>query len=248
LDVNSACIPPGVRLYAIGDIHGRVDLLRKLLEIIVTHEVARPSQKAALIFLGDYVDRGPDSRGVIDLLIDGLPENFQTIFLRGNHEDMMLRAIADPDLFDFWAGNGGLATIQSYGINIGTAQHHSPDEARALLAELDRVLPQSHRDFLVSLRLWAKVGDYFFVHAGVRPGVPLRQQAENDCLFIRNEFLRDESSYGKIIVHGHTPVREPEIRPNRIGIDTGAVFTGRLTALVLEGRIKSFLTTNSASD
>lgn len=245
IDINSAGIPPGLRLYAIGDIHGRSDLLRKLIDMIVARETERPSQKTALIFLGDYIDRGPDSSGVIDLLIHDLPERFQVIYLRGNHEDMMVRALAYPEQFDFWSMNGGLATIQSYGIDAGAAQTHGLDEARAILAELDRALPHSHRDFLNALRLWAKVGDYFFVHAGVRPGIPLRQQTEHDYLFIRDEFLRDEGSFGKIIVHGHTPVRRPDIRPNRIGIDTGAVFTGHLTALILEGQTKNFLTTEA---
>lgn len=244
LDINTARVPPGVRIYAIGDIHGRLDLLQALLEMIIANERLWPSQRPALIFLGDYVDRGPDSRSVIDLLIHDLPDGFQTLFLRGNHEDMLLRTIDNYDLFDLWAVNGGLATAKSYGVRIDAVKTYSAAEARSILSKLDQALPSTHRDFLMKLRLWAKVGDYFFVHAGVRPGVPLREQIESDCLFIREEFLQYEGGFGKIIVHGHTPVREPEIRPNRIDIDTGAVFTGRLTALCLEGETKKFLTTD----
>ncbi len=244
-EINEARIPPGIRIYAIGDIHGRLDLLHALLGMILAREAESPSQHPALIFLGDYVDRGPDSRGVIDFLLNELPDEFQKIFLRGNHEAMLLGALENPDIFDVWATNGGIASAQSYGVNVAVAKSYSAEQTASILGQLEQLIPQSHYEFLRALQLWAKVGDYFFVHAGVRPGIPLREQFESDCLFIRDEFLRHEGRFEKIIVHGHTPVRTPDIRQNRIGIDTGAVFTGRLTALCLEGRTKKFLMTNS---
>ncbi len=244
LNTDNAKIPPGVRLYVIGDIHGRLDLLKQLIAIIVANENVAPSLRPVLIFLGDYIDRGPDSRGVIDYLIHDLPPGFQRLYLRGNHEDMMLRTLeAPPGPFQLWAANGGLAALESYRVEIGHSESLPSSAMQMAIAKLEKSLPVSHRKFLTGLRIWAKVGDFFFVHAGVRPGIPLRQQAEHDCLYIRDEFLRHEGNFEKVIVHGHTPVREPEIWPNRIGIDTGAVFTGRLTALCLEGERKTFFTT-----
>jgi serine/threonine protein phosphatase 1 len=239
---NLASVPHGVRVYAIGDIHGRLDLLEALLARIAAHEHEAPPACPVLIFVGDYIDRGPDSRGVIEVLVNGLPDRFERVFLRGNHEDMMLRIFKQPDQFDLWATNGGLATARSYGIAF-TPHPFSATDVKFITSRLDVAIPMPHRKFLEGLRINVTLGDYFFVHAGVRPGIPLAQQKESDCLFIRDEFLSYRGSFGKVIVHGHTPKSEPENLPNRINVDTGAFFTDQLTALCLEGSSRKFFTT-----
>jgi serine/threonine protein phosphatase 1 len=242
LQPNLASVPPGVRIYAVGDIHGRLDLLEPLLEMIMAHDENASPACPVLIFMGDYIDRGPDSRGVIDLLVSGLPDQFEQVFLRGNHEDMMLRIFKQPDQFDVWAMNGGLATARSYGVEFNP-HNFSETDAKFIISRLDIAVPLAHRKFLEGLRINVTLGDYFFVHAGVRPGIPLDQQKESDCLFIRNDFLSYAGGFGKVIVHGHTPMAEPEDLPNRINVDTGAFFTDQLTALCLEGTSRKFATT-----
>jgi serine/threonine protein phosphatase 1 len=237
-----AAVPDGVRVYAVGDIHGRLDLLDELLSMITAHESAWPAYEVFLIFLGDYIDRGPDSAGVIERLLSGLPEGMTPVFLIGNHEDMMLRALREPGLIPQWTAYGGNETLRSYGIDPDSSRQGISGVA-ALFQELQEKIPLSHRAFLGSLQVTAEVGDYFFVHAGVRPGVPLDGQSVEDCLFIRAPFLDYPGYFGKIVVHGHTPSNAPETRANRIGIDTGAFFSGRLTALCLEGTRRGFLTT-----
>jgi serine/threonine protein phosphatase 1 len=237
ISANTASVPPGERVYAVGDIHGRIDLLDRLLDIIAAYEDARPCSNASVIFLGDYIDRGAHSREVIERLLQGMPSGLTAHFLRGNHEAIMLRCLEGPEMFGNWVVNGGLATLKSYGVDASFAA-----DARTVMSELLEALPESHLRFLQSLKTTMVVGDYFFVHAGVRPGVPLDAQAEEDCLFIRGKFLKHRGSFGKIVVHGHTPVAEPEMLANRIGIDTGSFFSGRLTALRLEGTSRAFLT------
>ena len=244
----SASIPGGLRVYAIGDIHGRLDLLNELLNMIARDNSARPPAGTRVIFLGDYIDRGPDSKGVIERLAGGLPGGLEGTFLCGNHEEMMLRSFAEFSAFAVWTANGGLAALESYGVSrellFGQfGEGMALDDAPLIMGELARLLPAGHLQFLRELKQSVTVGDYFFVHAGVRPGRPLDAQAREDCLFIRGEFLRYKGGFGKIIVHGHTPRREPDIQPNRIGIDTLAYHTGRLTALRLEGESRGFLAT-----
>lgn len=234
-----ARIPPGLRVYAVGDVHGRADLLASLLDRIAADAGSYAGSKQ-LVFLGDYVDRGVESRQVIDLLTGGLPAGFEAVFLKGNHEAALLDFLADPGIGPDWFAFGGGATLLSYGVSPDHVQRARFEMARE---ELLALLPDHHLAFLRSLRLSAQVGDYAFVHAGVRPGVPLERQSERDLLWIREEFLRDDSPHGVMIIHGHTVVSTPEIRQNRIGIDTGAYATGRLTALVLEGGDRRFLTT-----
>lgn len=234
---SAASVPPGTRIYAVGDIHGRLDLLDRLLGMIAAYEAARPCAMTRVIFLGDYIDRGPDSRGVIERLQGGLPGGLTGHFLRGNHEAIMQSCLKGPTMFANWAANGGLATLKSYGLEAPWAA-----DGATLLRQLRQVLPAAHLAFLRGLRTTMEVGDYFFVHAGVRPDVPLASQAEEDCLYIRETFLKHRGSFGKIVVHGHTPVSEPEVLANRIGIDTGSFFSGRLTALRLEGMDHAFLT------
>ncbi len=234
---NNASIPPGERVYAVGDIHGRLDLLDRLLGLIDAYETARPCTDTSIIFLGDYIDRGPDSCGVIERLLGDFPYGAKAHFLRGNHEAIMLRCLRGPEMFANWAANGGLATLRSYGLDASFSA-----DGPTLLRQLRDVLPETHLAFLKGLKMTMERGDYFFVHAGVRPGVPLASQAEEDCLWIREKFLDHRGSFGKIVVHGHTPVAEPEMLANRIGIDTGSFFSGRLTALRLEGKSRAFLT------
>jgi serine/threonine protein phosphatase 1 len=222
----------GQRIYAIGDIHGRLDLLNRLLERIEEDLASQPTSQPLLVFLGDYVDRGPDSRQTIDRLI-GCAQSTQTVFLRGNHELIALKCLSEASLFDTWMRRlGGIDTLVSYGID----PRAFTGEGRVvrLQAAFHKALPQAHFRFFRALETSFVCGDFFFAHAGARPGVALSQQKENDLLWIRDEFLSSDFDFGKVVVHGHTPVREVEVRPNRINIDTGAFATDRLSCLVLE--------------
>jgi serine/threonine protein phosphatase 1 len=227
-------LPQGQLVYAIGDIHGRADLLALLLAEIESDSArSKDAKRRTLVFLGDYIDRGHDSRRVVDMVLDDLPAGFDAHFLKGNHEAIMLDFLDDPSYLGHWLANGADATFRSYGLDVAelVGRGAAPEVwRRAFLASL----PETHRDFFEALELAVSFGDYFFVHAGVRPGVPLEAQDPNDMIWIRGPFLQSEDDFGKIVVHGHTPGRDPVIRANRIGIDTGAVFTDRLTALRLE--------------
>jgi serine/threonine protein phosphatase 1 len=224
--------PDGVRVYAIGDIHGRADLLQKLMTKVDDDLSRYPTPGALEVYLGDYVDRGPASRKVIDLLC-GRARLTGTVFLKGNHESYLSGFLENPAILCDWRLWGGLETLLSYGVV--ASLNPTPDQQAELSASLNRRLPTAHREWLSRLRPSFTCGDYFFVHAGVRPGVPLTRQVETDLLTIREDFLQSEEQFEKFIVHGHTPVHEPEFRPNRINIDTGAYATGRLTCLVLDG-------------
>lgn len=234
-------LPQGQLIYAVGDIHGRADLLAALLAKIASDVARREgADRRTLVFLGDYIDRGPDSREVIDLLLTGLPGGFDAHFLKGNHEAIMLDFLEDPSFLAQWLANGADATLRSYGVDVaGLVRKSATPEAwrRAFLASL----PEAHRDFFDTLELAVSFGDYLFVHAGLRPGVPLEAQDPMDLVWIRGPFLKSDEDFGKIVVHGHTPTPAPEIRANRIGIDTGAVFTDRLTALRLENGSRELL-------
>ena len=232
--------PPGKRMYCIGDIHGRADLLVELQERIVADAADFAGQRQ-LLYLGDYVDRGEQSRQVLDLLTAGPPPGFEQIHLLGNHEQAMLDFLLDPLAMAGWLTWGGAATLRSYGIHAGVLA--SRQELQALRDRLEAELPPPHREFLASgLPAYAE-GSYYFVHAGVRPGVPLAKQAIEDQLWIREEFTDSQADHGAVVVHGHSISEEVEFRPNRIGIDTGAFCTGVLTALVLEGEQQRLLQT-----
>jgi serine/threonine protein phosphatase 1 len=235
-------VPAGTRVYAVGDIHGRVDLLRQLHELIHFDAYRRQAPRNVVIYLGDYIDRGTDSPAVIDLLLDAPLPGFTNIYLKGNHEDSLLRFLVDATIGPAWLAYGGAATLLSYGVRPPEAATRREELAR-VQRDLARRLPERHRRFMAGLTLSHREGDYFFVHAGVRPGVPLEQQIEEDMLWIRDEFLESNAEYGKIVVHGHTITAQPDVRRNRIGIDTGAFASGTLTALVLEGTEWSFLQT-----
>jgi serine/threonine protein phosphatase 1 len=226
--------PDGTRIYAIGDIHGRDDLLGELLARV--EEDARQAGPARnfLIYLGDYVDRGLQSRQVLERLTGGAPRGFEAVHLKGNHEAAMLDFLRDAQTGRSWKYYGGLETLHSYGVQDLALSDNAEgfEEARGAF---ERALPETHRRFLEALPLSVEFGDYYFAHAGVRPGVALARQVEEDLLWIRDDFLESRASFGKIVVHGHTPREEAVFRPNRIGIDTGAYMTGVLTCLVLEG-------------
>jgi serine/threonine protein phosphatase 1 len=235
-------IPAGHRVYAIGDVHGRADLLDRLVALIEDDARPEPGRQDHLVFLGDYVDRGLDSHGVVERLANADQDRFGTIFLKGNHEDALLRFLEDPGIGPMWLQFGGQATLYSYGVRRPDGLTEADFLAHAQ-AELRRRIPPRHLAFLQDLHLQVTIGDYLFVHAGVRPGVPLDRQSEEDLMWIRDEFLHSPARHGKMVVHGHSISEEPDVKANRIGIDTGAFATGRLTCLVLEGTERRFLVT-----
>jgi serine/threonine protein phosphatase 1 len=234
-----ASLPPGRRIYAIGDIHGCARQLTNLHDRIAQDLAARPIASALLLHIGDYVDRGADTAGVIERLVDGCPiPGMEMVNLMGNHESTMLDALSGERAAGTdWLFAGGKAALQSYGID--------PDGPRDQWAEK---IPQSHQDFLRNLQLMHQEGGYAFIHAGVRPGIPLENQARDDLLRSRQPFLYSEADFGAVIIHGHTPVKAPVIRHNRIAIDTGAVFGGHLTCVVLESDTLGFLTADPVDE
>jgi serine/threonine protein phosphatase 1 len=226
------------RLYVIGDIHGRLDLLDRLIDAI-KRDVDEYGNDCLIVTLGDYIDRGPNSRGVIErLLANPFPTSY--IALKGNHELLLESFLADPAVGEHWRRLGGLETLHSYGVPVsGLMVGKAYEEAANRLRD---AMPVEHTSFLRSLKNSYSNNKYFLCHAGVRPGVPLERQRDEDLLWIRDEFLSSTMDFGKIIVHGHTPVEEPEVLPNRINIDTGAFATGRLTCVVLDKGGHRFLT------
>lgn len=236
--LQQAMLPPGLRIYAVGDIHGRADLLDRLHAMIEADMRTAPERRL-VVYLGDYVDRGPDSAAVIDRLCRRQLPATETVTLLGNHEAMMLEFLDAPHGASLWLANGGDATLRSYNVRVP----HSSDEFLLAQRALLGALPRHHLNFLRGLPLEARFGDYLFVHAGIRPGIPLDRQTPEQMIWIRDVFLDSEADHGAIVVHGHTIVHEVEWRPNRIGIDTGAYATGRLTALVLEGKERRLLQT-----
>lgn len=233
--------PHATRLYAVGDIHGRIDLLRALHDRI--RDDARDyAGRRVLIYLGDYVDRGDGSRQVIELLLDHPLDRFETIRLMGNHEDMMSGFLEDASIGPAWMINGGDATLASYGVD-APAEPVGKTRIRALQQAFNEVLPPRHRGFLRALGERHVEGDYLFVHAGVRPGVAPDRQDRQDLLWIREPFLSSTADHGHCVVHGHTTVTEPEFHANRIAIDTGAYYSGTLTCLVLEDAERRVLQT-----
>ena len=228
------------RTYVIGDIHGRSDLLDKMVEEIKRDFKESPAADSLTVTLGDYVDRGPDSRGVLDrLACNPFPTRY--IALKGNHEALFEAFLRDPTVASQWRRFGGLETLHSYGVPVAAVMIGKGFEEAS--NALRQAVPEEHLRFLGSLKLSVSVGEYFLCHAGVRPGLPLEQQKAEDLLWIREEFLNSKMSFGKIVIHGHTPTTSPEVLPTRINIDTGAFATGRLTCLVLEGASRRFLST-----
>jgi serine/threonine protein phosphatase 1 len=225
-------LPEGLRVYAIGDVHGRADLLSHLFALIDADLARQTPARMLHILLGDYIDRGPASREVIDLILARAAQH-DVVALKGNHDAFVPQALDDPSAMGDWLLMHGVETLASYGLtSANVAKSRLSDLAKAFAA----VLPDSHLEFFRGLKPSFSCGDFFFAHAGVRPGIDLDRQLEEDLIWIRQDFLRHEGDFGKVIVHGHTPVRSVEHRTNRIAIDTAAYATGKLTALVIEGR------------
>ena len=229
-------------LYVIGDIHGRSDLLDRMVAAIARDLAANPVEDSLTVTLGDYIDRGPDSRGVLDRLIRN-PFPTQFIALKGNHELMFESFMHDPSIADQWRRYGGLETLISYGVPVGSMMLGKDYEQAA--EALRAVVPRAHLEFIGALPTSLSVGQYFLCHAGIRPGVALERQSADDLLWIRGPFLDSRADFGKIVVHGHTPAEMPEVLANRINIDTGAYMTNRLTCVALGSGPMRFLSTAS---
>lgn len=266
-----AAVPPGTVAYAVGDIHGRADLLRELLDGIRHDARLRPARRRVLVTLGDYVNRGPECRAVVDLLLAPGLDGFEVVNLMGNVEQAMLRYLdGEMAIAINWLEYGGIETAAAYGVACplprrndehlleamrwhdgyqdayGATMPPQPEEIAGLEAlrhELAAALPPEHLAFFRGLHTMRREGGYCFVHAGVVPGVPLDEQAPRDCMWIRRRFLDSALDHGAVIVHGHSISAQPEVRRNRIGIDTGAYKSGVLTCLVLDGAERSFLQT-----
>ena len=234
----------GERVYAIGDVHGRLDLLKDVLQKLEAFDAAMPAPRSRhIILLGDLVDRGPDSAGVLKFIHNVTRKTDRMIVLQGNHEQIMLEALGGtPGALRPWLRMGGDATLRSFGVEPNDFVSDSE-----LISRANAAIPSEWLDWLRSLPLTARSGDYFFCHAGVRPGVPLRKQVATDLLWIREEFLSAEESHGAVIVHGHSVHPGIDIQPNRIGVDTGAYRTGVLTALYLEDTRRDVISTKEFS-
>lgn len=227
-----ATLPPGQRVYAVGDIHGRADLLTRLIEGIDQDDRQRAAMETTVILLGDLIDRGPDSRGVLDMA-RAWGGRRKLRVLMGNHEEMLLKSLTSVEAMRQFLRFGGKETALSFDVEEDIC-HNAPVET--VQDELNDCIPPELLDFVSGFEECVQIGDYLFVHAGIRPGLPLDEQSAEDMRWIREPFLSSPQSHGAVIVHGHTITREVEVRPNRLGIDTGAYLSGRLTALGLEGQ------------
>jgi serine/threonine protein phosphatase 1 len=237
---REATLPPKRRVYAVGDIHGRLDLLEKILNLIAADQEKRATVRPEIIFLGDLVDRGPDSAGVVRRLMEP-PSWARVAILMGNHESAMLTALGgDYPALDMWLNVGGREALQSWGMSAETLDEGGLED---IVRQAFAIIPQDELAWLTQLRQNMQIGDYFFVHAGVRPGVALDRQNPYDNMWIRDDFLSSKQDHGAMIVHGHTIAPDVVERSNRIGIDTGAYQSGKLTALCLEGAARWYLQT-----
>ena len=239
---ETSSVPHGTCVYAIGDIHGELGPLARLVAMVRRDASHAGAERRALVFLGDYVDRGLQSREVIEFLLDDPAPGFETVFLKGNHEAWVLAFLDDAGVGRQWLAAGGQGTLLSYGVSLPPGPRNA-DCLEALRASFAEAFPDAHRAFLNGLATLHVEGGYAFVHAGVRPGTPLKAQREEDLLWGVDGFVENPGDHGKIVVHGHSFAPEPVVARNRIGIDTGAYATGRLTCLVLEGTSRRFLST-----
>jgi serine/threonine protein phosphatase 1 len=235
-------VPPRTRLYAIGDILGRADLVEDMYRLISEDARRAGAPRNVIVYLGDYIDRGIRSREVINLLLGAPLTGFEHIHLKGNHDDCLIRFLIDDEVAELWLSHGCNDTLRSYGIAPPRRLSDTLEVQRAQ-RQLRQALPGPHVSFFLRLKLNHVEGDYFFVHAGIRPDAPLEDQTANDMLWIDGEFLNSDIGHGKVIVHGHSIAARPEVRWNRIGIDTGAYTTGKLTCLVLQRARRRFLQT-----
>jgi serine/threonine protein phosphatase 1 len=236
-----ARVPEGLRVYVVADIHGRADLLDQLHELMNADFERSGAPDVHVIYLGDYIDRGPDSSGVLERLATRHAAFVKVTLLRGNHEELLLRFLRDSSIGSAWNKLGGLETLRSYGIDVTKVL--TEEGYPGLSQHLAQRLPSHHKVLLEQLETCTSVGDYFFCHAGVRPGVPLDKQRPEDLSWIRTPFLDSAADFGKVVVHGHSPTDKPDFRHNRINIDTRAYATGRLTCLVLEDDTRRILST-----
>ena len=237
--------PKGHRAYAIGDVHGRLDLLDSLLDGIEREIAEKPQKRVSIVFLGDLVDRGPASAEVVERLRCYAPAGAMVHFIMGNHEEVMLRVLGgDIEPLSSWLRFGGAETLQSYGVDPAELARMSDGAA---VKRLNEAIPAAHRKFLERFADSISFGDYLFVHAGIRPGVPLSEQSQSDLRWIREPFLGDSSNHGVVVVHGHTISNDVEVTPNRIGVDTGAYCTGTLSALAVDGRERWLIQTGNGS-
>ena len=233
--------PRGCRVYAVGDVHGRLDLLDQLLGQIDQDIASRSRGRTAIVFLGDLIDRGPDSCGVIERLRTYRRPGVRPIFLLGNHEEVLLRLLAgERNYLSGWLRFGGAECLRSYGSDPESLPQMSPRQAVEVIR---RAIPADHAQFLSTFGDSFRFGDYLFVHAGIQPGVPLEQQRQADLRWVREPFLQDQSDHGFVVVHGHTIRSQVDEQPNRIGIDTGAYRTGVLTAVAIEGANRWYIST-----
>jgi serine/threonine protein phosphatase 1 len=227
----STGIPPGERVYAIGDIHGRLDLLNKIARAIEEDDAARGDADTTIILLGDLTDRGPDSAAVIDMARDWSRRRKVRI-LSGNHEEMFLLSFYKLNAFKGFLRTGGNETVFSYNVDCSRFRAATMEDAQQMMID---AVPLEDREFLSDFELTIRIGDYLFVHAGINPDNLVEEQKSHDCLWIREPFLGHKGDFGCVVVHGHTVTDEAVIRPNRIGIDTGAFMSGKLTAIGLQG-------------
>lgn len=239
-----ACVPEGERWYVIGDVHGRRDLLEQLRQAIEEDDAACRDAATTVVFLGDLVDRGPDSAGVVRCAREWCTS--RTIrFIAGNHEEMFLESFADREVMRHFLKHGGRETVLSYGLDRDQYNFLKLEEVQEAM---ERLVPPADRDFLADFEEFIVVGDYVLVHAGLNPKLPIDQQNRQDMLWIRERFLRHEEPFSHVVVHGHTIFEDVEDTQHRIGIDTGAFRTGRLTALVLEGDSRRTIQAVAAED
>lgn len=237
--------PEGVRVYAVGDVHGRADLLKQMHELIVM-DAGKDGGVAEnrVVYLGDYLDRGAHVKETLDEVMSGLPENFDLVHLKGNHEEIFLSFLEDATMLEMWLGLGGQATLLNYGVQ-PPGYGFSTKRAETVQEMLLDAMPRSHLAFLRGLKPYVQIGDFFFAHAGIRPGRPLDKQSDADLFWIRDEFTGSPADHGVMVVHGHSIKEQVQKRGNRVGIDTGAYATGVLSCLVIENERMRFLSTES---
>ncbi len=245
--VYSAALPDRMRIYAIGDIHGMADLLNRMHAVIADHAGKADPADNYIVYLGDYMDRGLQVKEVLDILAAGPPTGFTPIYLKGNHEEMVLNFIAGAEILEDWLAVGGRSTLMSYGVTL-PGMDSGRRHAKQVRKDFVDALPQTHLDFLSKLQSCFQAGDYLFVHAGIRPGIPLEKQNPEDFAWIRKPFLSNRKPLGVRVVHGHNITGQPEILTCRIGMDTGAYATGRLSCVMLEKDKTAFITIHANDD